>query len=409
MAVYQMSIAMLERTVELQAKLSTAERQLAVAKRNKQERKKESLVKQIESWKRTVDDLQSFVSEMTVSTIIIKRYRDNSEFARVATLEALSQFCVTRPDLYVTNMYLKYFGWMLSDLVPAVRVAAVKGLLVPLENESVDPEAMEKVLSKFLSRLTDMTADTDTQVQDSAMALLLKLLRTDYFENVEDDRIWEHINSMALLQEGSPTFRRDALYFVLDQLSSFDSGTAKTEREAVDQLDQLAQWLARVLSDSDIPIEDIEYYRADLVVSSLRSMPEHMSLATNWSAMLRALQSEKSHRRSKLSEEHRQETVKQLVLLRLFVTAVKMEVSDASSEVAVVYDPLVIEAVQANQDSMVAEPPAKATKKSQKKSDDTHEDLTLALLRSLPDLLMRFKSETGVLASLTTLPQYFCK
>jgi len=241
-AVYQMSLAMLERTNELNGKLKTAERQLAVAKRNKQERKKDFLVEQIESWKRTVDDLESYVSDMIVSTVIVKRYRDSCEFARVATLEALTQYCTARPDLFVTNMYLKYFGWMLSDHVAAVRVAAVKGLLIPLEKDNVDNEAMDKVLSKFLGRLTDMAKDTDPEVQEVAMALLLKLLRNEYFEKVEDDQIWEQINSMALLPGASPTFRRDALYFVLDQLPPFDTGTAKTEREAVDQIDQLALW-----------------------------------------------------------------------------------------------------------------------------------------------------------------------
>lgn len=250
-AVYQMSLAMLERTVEVQGKLATAERQLTVARRSKQQRKAEALAKQMGSWKRTVDDLEAFVTDMVVSTVIVKRYRDRCEFIRVATLEALTQFCTVRPDLFVSNMYLKYFGWMLSDEVPAVRVAAIKGLLVPLEKEEVDAELMDKVLLKFSSRLTDMTTDVDSQVQEAALTLLLKLLRNDFFDNVEDDRLWEQINFRSLDPDTTPQVRRDALHFVLEQLEAFDSGTAKTEREAVEQLSTLAQWyVATCLSSS---------------------------------------------------------------------------------------------------------------------------------------------------------------
>lgn len=241
-AVYQMSRAMLERTVELRNKVTTAERQLAVAKRSKQQRKEESLAEQIDSWKRTIDDCEKFVQEMVVSTVIVKRYRDSCEFIRVATLETLTEFCVIRPDLFVTNMYLKYFGWMLSDHDAGVRVASIKGLLVPLEKESVDTDAMDKVLGKFLSRLTDMTTDVNQGVQEVAMALLLKLLRCDYFEKVKDDSIWDRINAMALDTDASPTFRRDALYFVLEQIEDFDAGPSKTEREAVDQIAKLSLW-----------------------------------------------------------------------------------------------------------------------------------------------------------------------
>jgi len=147
----------------------------------------------------------------------------------------------------------------------------------------------------------------------------------------------------------------------------------------------------------------------DLVVSALRSMPEHKSLTTNWSAMLRALQSETTRRKS---INLRLDTVRQRVLLRMFVAAAKMEVSDVVANAsAEILDPDLVLAMQASQDSLVTTTKAgtKNTKKKQKENLSSHEELTLALLRSLPDLLQRFKSETTVLESLTTLPGYFCK
>ena len=150
----------------------------------------------------------------------------------------------------------------------------------------------------------------------------------------------------------------------------------------------------------------MEFQRADLVVSALRSMPEHKSLATNWSAMLRALQSEKGRRKS--TADLRVDTVKQRALLRMFVTAAEMEVSDVATESAAVEDPYLVQARQAKQDALVTATTTGARKKK-KGNASSHEELTLALLRSLPDLLLRFKSETAVLEGLTALPQYFRK
>lgn len=135
---------------------------------------------------------------------------------------------------------------------------------------------------------------------------------------------------------------------------------------------------------------------------ALRSIPEHKSLVTNWSAMLRALQSEK--RSSKSLTDIRIETVKQHVLLHMFVVAVKLEVSnDFKSETLTFIDPALLEVFNTKQDLTTV-----TSIKNENKNNASHEELTLALLRKLPDLLLRFKSESKVLQSLLGLPQYFC-
>ena len=126
--------------------------------------------------------------------------------------------------------------------------------------------------------------------------------------------------------------------------------------------------------------------------------------------MLHALKNDKNPRKSSSSTNPRVEIVQQRVLLRMFVTAVRMEVADAGNECATNVDPLLWEAVQDQQAALATvKPTANVKSNKQKSKSDTHEELTIALLRSLPELLLRFKSETPVLASLTTLPQYFRK
>lgn len=138
-------------------------------------------------------------------------------------------------------------------------------------------------------------------------------------------------------------------------------------------------------------------------MSSFREMPEYKNLVCSWSAMLRALQGDE--RRKSISKgDQRQDTVTQRVLLRMLVTAVKLEVTDAATEDTTIVDPDLADARQAENGSLQT-----TNKKKPTKGSSSHEELTLALLRALPGLLTSFKSETSVLQSLTTLPQYFRK
>lgn len=245
-AIYQMGHAMLDHTVELRSKLATAERQLSVAVRSNSEQKAKALTERIDSWTRIVADLEEIVKE-TVMAVFAHRFKDSKSYIRVASLEALTKYCLSRPDIFVSSYYLKYFGWMLSDLASEVRLAAVQALLAPLKTK-MDTSGMNSVLAKFRGRLADCVLDVDLQVQEAAMELLLLLLRKDHFAQEENDRVWMQINNRALGYNTTPVVRRDALYFVMEQLSAFDDGPAHSEREAVAQLVALGQWYATSLT-----------------------------------------------------------------------------------------------------------------------------------------------------------------
>lgn len=126
--------------------------------------------------------------------------------------------------------------------------------------------------------------------------------------------------------------------------------------------------------------------------------------------MLRALQGDEQRGRKSISRgDHRQDTVKQRVLLRMMVTAVTLEVTDAVPDDKTIVDPDLINARQTERESLQATLTHKKKPTRTSSQSSSHEELTLALLRALPDLLVSFKSESSVLQSLTTLPQYFRK
>ena len=51
---------------------------------------------------------------------------------KVSCIDALARMTTQRPDFFLMDKYLKYFGWLLSDKAEHVRIAALTGLLRPI-------------------------------------------------------------------------------------------------------------------------------------------------------------------------------------------------------------------------------------------------------------------------------------
>lgn len=163
------------------------------------------------------------------------------------------------------------------------------------------------------------------------------------------------------------------------------------------------------LSDGLVPIDKIRLHIADYIVESLRKMPEHKALVTNWNAMLRAI-GEDSAATTGDAAADRVEVAKQRVLVQMLARAAQAEV------VAVAEPNFLSKGLDPDEADVEAEENAITTTKSKKakgkKSGSTgmpHEVLSVALLNSLPDLLIKFKVDPTILGSLTTLPRYICK
>jgi hypothetical protein len=153
------------------------------------------------------------------------------------------------------------------------------------------------------------------------------------------------------------------------------------------------------------------FHLTNLVVASMRACPEHRGLATNFTALLCALNTSSATIIGETEEAHRkrqEEDVNRRVLLQMLVAAVEMEVLSSPIE-----DSLLAEIVDGDllechhSDDLSGETGKKNNKKGLRSSP--RHDLTLALLRSLPDLMESFKTEPSIVRSLTKLPQFFCE
>jgi hypothetical protein len=260
--ILQLSKACMERTVELETKIQVATRQYKAAVQQKSTSKMQALKNAMDAWKRHKAEIEEIVEGPVFQGVFIHRYRDANASIRKECMEALSKLSLIRPDIFLVDKYLKYFGWMTYDKMATVRKAALEGLTAPFRAYheqvkkqassasltspySIDISAMQNVTLKFLDRIVDCTEDSqDVKVQEAAMSLILAMLKEEFLDDWQDDKGWEQINLKVLDVLTSRKVRRDALYFVLDQLPSFDVelGTATSEKQQSDQLTAIASW-----------------------------------------------------------------------------------------------------------------------------------------------------------------------
>ncbi len=446
--------AIVDKSAYVQERLEVTKRQYDAATKSRSGTgaKVESLKHQIDSLERTLNDLEHIVETSFINAIFMHRYRDSNMYIRSSCLHALGRMTIVRPDFFLKDKYCKYFGWMMSDKAECVRVAALSGLYCPFqfkdsqENnklaDNIDLMLMERVVTKFLPRIVDCVIDIHESVQEVAMKMMLSLMRNGFLEEIEDkaedeedqmtDEMWDQVNLMALEIETSPAVRRDALYFIMEQLEDFDDGDDDGDMEDIDEakkkkrklvpsnvsdrrmaqrLDAIASWAAHTLTAGKVPIEKIRIHLVDYLVHSLRSMPEHKQIITNWTSMVRAITEDNVAMTSEgKSAGERADVAKQRVLVRMLICAAKAEVESVDTEFLYKgIDGDVVEVLRTKNvgaiDSMTEakQKPTKASLNLQ------HETLSVALIKALPNLLIQFKSDPVIIDSLVSLPRYFSK
>jgi cohesin complex subunit SA-1/2 len=105
-------------------------------------------------------------------TVFVHRYRDVDPKIRTDCVEALGQWVVVLPTMFLEGAYLRYLGWMLSDISAPTRHEAVKQLEKILKNtEKI--AGIREFVERFRARIVEMAArDSETGVRASAVDLL---------------------------------------------------------------------------------------------------------------------------------------------------------------------------------------------------------------------------------------------
>ncbi|KAK0728060.1 hypothetical protein B0T26DRAFT_672653 [Lasiosphaeria miniovina] len=120
-------------------------------------------------------------------TVFVHRYRDIDPKIRTECVEALGSWIWHLPTVFMEPEYLRYLGWMLSDVMPQTRQEVLKQLARIFKR---DAEKLGHFIDRFRPRLVEMaTKDSDVSVRVAAIAVIQILKDTGSLDPDEVDAI----------------------------------------------------------------------------------------------------------------------------------------------------------------------------------------------------------------------------
>ncbi|TPX07146.1 uncharacterized protein E0L32_010947 [Thyridium curvatum] len=119
--------------------------------------------------------------------VFVHRYRDVDPKIRTECVEALGNWIWILPTVFMEPQYLRYLGWMLSDIVSATRMEVLKQLSRVFKR---DAQKLGHFIDRFRPRLIEMaTKDADVSVRVNAISVIENLRATGMLEPDELDAI----------------------------------------------------------------------------------------------------------------------------------------------------------------------------------------------------------------------------
>lgn len=120
-------------------------------------------------------------------TVFVHRYRDIDPKIRTECVDALGSWIWLLPSVFMEPEYLRYLGWMLSDIFPATRQEVLKQLARIFKR---DADKLGHFIDRFRERLVEMaTKDVDVSVRVAAISVIDILKSTGMLEPNEIDAI----------------------------------------------------------------------------------------------------------------------------------------------------------------------------------------------------------------------------
>lgn len=143
------------------------------------------------------------------SVCFVHRYRDIDPKIRVDCMEALGTWIQTYPETFGEGAYLRYEGWMLSDVYAPVRLQVV-AQLIELMKEPNFQAKMATFIERFRPRLIEIvTSDVDPVVRSAAVELADLIRDAGMLEPNDVDIIGK------LIYDAEPRVRKSVAGFFL--------------------------------------------------------------------------------------------------------------------------------------------------------------------------------------------------
>ena len=122
-------------------------------------------------------------------TVFVHRYRDVDPKIRVDCVAALGNWILTLPEVFFEGIYLRYLGWVLSDLAASTRAEVIKQLTRLYKNEE-NVARLRTFTERFRSRLVEIAMrDSEVAIRASTVELLDLIRETELLEPDDIDSI----------------------------------------------------------------------------------------------------------------------------------------------------------------------------------------------------------------------------
>ncbi|KAK4203296.1 putative cohesin subunit [Triangularia verruculosa] len=183
-----MEAALVEIAKKLDDRVSKMTHQLDAEKKRKGKNKERLAV--IEKNLKEAEESQSICQAQILDffdTVFLQRYRDVDARIRCECVEALGGWIWNLPTQFETPEYLRYLGWMLTDVMPQTRLESLKQVTRLFKR---DAEKLGHFIDRFRPRLVEMaTKDSDVSVRVAAILAIHILKDTGMLEPDEIDSI----------------------------------------------------------------------------------------------------------------------------------------------------------------------------------------------------------------------------
>ncbi|ORY71814.1 STAG domain-containing protein [Pseudomassariella vexata] len=145
--------------------------------------------------------------------VFVHRYRDIDDKIRSECIEALGTWICTLPTVYMAPEYLRYLGWLLSDVAFTARQEVLKQLGRVLKR---DAEKLAHFIDRFRPRLVEMaTSDREISVRVAAIAVVDILRSSGMLEPEEVD------STCKLLFDTEARIRKAVVPFFAELVQEF--------------------------------------------------------------------------------------------------------------------------------------------------------------------------------------------
>ncbi|KAI6674695.1 hypothetical protein NL676_002601 [Syzygium grande] len=342
----------------LGAQRETTQRQLNAEKKKRADGPRlESLNKRLSATHEKITMIEEMMRKIFTG-LFVHRYRDIDPNIRMSCIESLGVWILSYPSLFLQDLYLKYLGWTLNDKNAGVRKASVIALQNLYEVDDNVP-TLGLFTERFSNRMIELADDIDVSVAVCGIGLLKQLLRHQLLPDDDLGPLYD------LLIDEPPEIRHAIGALVYDHLIAqkfnSQSGSKGSDDTSEVHLGRMLQILREFSTD---PI---------LIIYVIDDVWEYMKAMKDWKCIISMLLDENPV--IELTDEDGTN------LVRLLSASVKKAVGER-----------IVPATDNRKQYY-----NKAHKES---FENNRRDITVAMMKSYPQLLRKFMADKAKIPSL---------